>query len=143
MSPIDDYGTLVNPLLTEAQVHGGLAQGIGQALLEEAAYDPDSGQFLSATFMDYAMPRADDIPLFELEMVEIPTKVNLLGAKGVGPGRLHRRTADGDERDPRCAAPARRHASRHAGDACQGLAGDQGCAGAQAILEHFRVSPNR
>jgi len=81
---IDDYGTLVNPLLTEAQVHGGLAQGIGQALLEEASYDPDSGQLLSATFMDYAMPRAEDMPLFELEMVEIPTQVNLLGSKGVG-----------------------------------------------------------
>ncbi|WNJ93753.1 xanthine dehydrogenase family protein molybdopterin-binding subunit [Bosea sp. 685] len=81
---VDDYGRLVNPLLTEAQVHGGLAQGIGQALLEEALYDPDSGQLLSATFMDYAMPRADDIPFFDLEMVEVPTKANPLGAKGSG-----------------------------------------------------------
>lgn len=81
---IDDYGTLVNPLLTEAQVHGGLAQGIGQALLEEASYDPESGQLLSATFMDYAMPRADDIPLFDIQMVEIPTSANPLGSKGVG-----------------------------------------------------------
>lgn len=81
---IDDYGRLVNPLLTESQVHGGLAQGIGQALLEEAVYDPDSGQLLSATFMDYAMPRADDIPFFELTMVEVPTRANPLGAKGSG-----------------------------------------------------------
>jgi carbon-monoxide dehydrogenase large subunit len=81
---VDDYGRLVNPLLTEAQVHGGLTQGIGQALLEEAVYDPDSGQLLSATFMDYAMPRADDIPFFDLEMVEVPTKANPLGAKGSG-----------------------------------------------------------
>ncbi|MFN3672230.1 MAG: xanthine dehydrogenase family protein molybdopterin-binding subunit, partial [Bosea sp. (in: a-proteobacteria)] len=81
---VDDYGTLVNPLLTEAQVHGGLAQGIGQALMEQAAYDPDSGQLLSASFMDYALPRADDLPAFELEMVEIPTQANPLGAKGSG-----------------------------------------------------------
>ena len=81
---VDDYGTLVNPLLTESQVHGGLAQGIGQALLEEAIYDPDSGQLLSATFMDYAMPRADDLPCFDLQMVEVPTKANPLGVKGSG-----------------------------------------------------------
>lgn len=81
---VDDYGTLVNPLLTESQVHGGLAQGIGQALLEEAVYDPDSGQLLSATFMDYAMPRADDLPFFDLEMVEVPTRANPLGVKGSG-----------------------------------------------------------
>lgn len=81
---VDDYGTLVNPLLTESQVHGGLAQGIGQALLEEAIYDPDSGQLLSATFMDYAMPRADDIPFFDLRMVEVPTNANPLGVKGSG-----------------------------------------------------------
>jgi carbon-monoxide dehydrogenase large subunit len=81
---IDDYGTLVNPLLTEAQVHGGLAQGIGQALLEEAVYDRDSGQLLSATFMDYAMPRAADLPFFDLRMVEIPTAANALGVKGCG-----------------------------------------------------------
>jgi carbon-monoxide dehydrogenase large subunit len=81
---VDDYGTLVNPLLTESQVHGGLAQGIGQALLEEAVYDPDSGQLLSATFMDYAMPRADDLPFFDLQMIEVPTKANPLGVKGSG-----------------------------------------------------------
>lgn len=81
---VDDYGTLVNPLLTEAQVHGGLAQGLGQALMEEAAYDANSGQLLSASFMDYAMPRALDLPDFELEMVEIPTRSNPLGVKGSG-----------------------------------------------------------
>lgn len=81
---VDDYGRLVNPLLTESQVHGGLAQGIGQALLEVAVYDPESGQLLSATFMDYAMPRAGDIPPFDLFMVEVPTRANPLGAKGAG-----------------------------------------------------------
>ncbi|MGN6095096.1 MAG: xanthine dehydrogenase family protein molybdopterin-binding subunit [Bosea sp. (in: a-proteobacteria)] len=81
---VDDYGTLVNPLLAEAQVHGGLAQGIGQALMEEARYDSDGGQLLSATFMDYAMPRAMDLPAFELALVELPTGANPLGAKGAG-----------------------------------------------------------
>ncbi|PZU86052.1 MAG: carbon monoxide dehydrogenase [Chelatococcus sp.] len=81
---VDDYGRLVNPLLTESQVHGGLAQGIGQALMEEARYDADSGQLLSATFMDYAVPRAADLPAFDLTMIELPTDSNPLGAKGSG-----------------------------------------------------------
>lgn len=81
---VDDYGTLINPLLAEAQVHGGLAQGIGQALMEEALYDSSSGQLLSATFMDYAVPRAADLPAFDLEMVEVATRANPLGVKGAG-----------------------------------------------------------
>ena len=59
---IDDYGRLINPMLTEGQVQGGVAQGIGQALLEHTVYDPESGQLLSGSFMDYALPRADDLP---------------------------------------------------------------------------------
>ncbi|MGO4674966.1 xanthine dehydrogenase family protein molybdopterin-binding subunit [Bosea sp. 2YAB26] len=81
---VDDYGTLINPLLTEAQVHGGLAQGIGQALMEDIRYDPEGGQLLSATFMDYALPRAADLPCFELSLVELPTTANPLGVKGAG-----------------------------------------------------------
>jgi carbon-monoxide dehydrogenase large subunit len=81
---VDDYGTLVNPLLAEGQIHGGLAQGIGQALMEQVAYDPESGQLASATFMDYAMPRAADVPLFDIRFVEIPTAANPIGAKGAG-----------------------------------------------------------
>ncbi|GAU86371.1 xanthine dehydrogenase family protein molybdopterin-binding subunit [Bosea sp. BIWAKO-01] len=81
---VDDYGILINPLLTEAQVHGGLAQGIGQALMEEIRYDPEGGQLLSATFMDYALPRAADLPCFELSLVELPTTANPLGVKGAG-----------------------------------------------------------
>ncbi len=81
---VDDYGRLINPLLTEAQLHGGLAQGIGQALMEEARYDPESGQILSATFMDYAVPRAMDLPFFDITMAEVPTAANPLGVKGVG-----------------------------------------------------------
>jgi carbon-monoxide dehydrogenase large subunit len=81
---VDDYGALVNPLLTTGQVHGGLAQGIGQALMEEARYDPDSGQLLSASFMDYAVPRAADLPRFDVVMREVPTQANPLGVKGAG-----------------------------------------------------------
>ena len=81
---VDDYGRLLNPLLTEGQVQGGLAQGIGQALLEEALYDPRSGQLLSATFMDYAMPRGGDLPALDVRFFERPTAANPLGAKGSG-----------------------------------------------------------
>ncbi len=82
---VDDFGTLVNPLLAAGQVHGGTVQGIGQALLEHTVYDPDSGQLLSGSFMDYCMPRATDIPEIELTMVEdFPCATNPLGVKGAG-----------------------------------------------------------
>jgi carbon-monoxide dehydrogenase large subunit len=80
---VDDCGRVINPLLVEGQIHGGLAQGIGQALWEHAAYDA-AGQCLSATLMDYALPRADGLPAYELERVETPSPVNPLGAKGCG-----------------------------------------------------------
>ena len=82
---VDDYGRLLNPLLTEGQVQGGLAQGIGQALLERVAYDPDSGQLLSASLMDYTLPRAADLPPLPVRFVSgVPTASNPLGAKGAG-----------------------------------------------------------
>jgi carbon-monoxide dehydrogenase large subunit len=81
---VDDYGALVNPMLTRGQVQGGLAQGIGQALQERIAYDPDSGQLLSASFMDYALPRAADLPDLSIAFGEAPTHSNPLGVKGVG-----------------------------------------------------------
>jgi carbon-monoxide dehydrogenase large subunit len=80
---IDDCGTIINPLIVEGQVHGGLAQGIGQAMIEEVVYDED-GQLITGSFMDYAMPRATDFPRFELDKTVTPTPVNPLGAKGVG-----------------------------------------------------------
>ena len=80
---VDDAGNLINPLIVEGQIHGGLAQGIGQAMIEEVAYDED-GQPLTASFMDYAIPRAADFPRFELYNTVTPTPVNPLGAKGVG-----------------------------------------------------------
>jgi carbon-monoxide dehydrogenase large subunit len=59
---VDDFGTIINPMIVEGQVHGGLVQGIGQALMENCVYDPETGQLLTGSFMDYAMPRADDFP---------------------------------------------------------------------------------
>jgi carbon-monoxide dehydrogenase large subunit len=80
---VDDVGTVINPMIVEGQLHGGLAQGIGQVLAERTAYD--EGQLLSASFMDYAMPRAGDLPFFESELDESqPCTHNPLGAKGCG-----------------------------------------------------------
>jgi carbon-monoxide dehydrogenase large subunit len=83
MVAVDDAGNLINPLIVEGQIHGGLAQGIGQAMIEEAVYN-DDGQLVTGSFMDYAMPRAIDFPRFELSATVTPTPVNPLGAKGVG-----------------------------------------------------------
>ncbi len=80
----DDFGKVVNPLIVRGQVQGGVAQGIGQAVLERTAYDPDSGQLLSGSFMDYALPRADDLPNIEVELIEVPCAANPLGGKGAG-----------------------------------------------------------
>ena len=79
----DDFGKLINPMIVEGQVHGGLAQGIGQALLEGTVYDK-SGQLITATFMDYAMPRADDLPSFNLSHTTTLCPGNPLGVKGCG-----------------------------------------------------------
>jgi carbon-monoxide dehydrogenase large subunit len=81
---IDDYGRLINPMLTRGQVHGGLTQGIGQALLEHTVYDPGSGQLLSGSLLDYALPRADDLPQLDITLEALPTAVNPLGVKGSG-----------------------------------------------------------
>src|SRR5438874_2672223 len=80
---VDDAGHLINPLIVEGQIHGGLAQGIGQAMIEEVVYNED-GQLLTGSFMDYAVPRAIDFPRFELAATVTPTPLNPLGAKGVG-----------------------------------------------------------
>ena len=80
---VDDCGPRISPLLVEGQIHGGLAQGIGQALLEEIVFD-EQGQLLTGTMMDYAMPRADDFPGFSIEKTVTETTLNPLGAKGIG-----------------------------------------------------------
>jgi carbon-monoxide dehydrogenase large subunit len=81
---VDDVGTVINPMLVEGQIFGGIAQGAGQALVEDLVYDPDSGQLVSGSFMDYCMPRADDFCAFELHENPVPTASNPLGVKGAG-----------------------------------------------------------
>ena len=80
----DDVGKAVNPMIVRGQVHGGVAQGFGQAVMEHTAYDPDSGQLLAGSFMDYALPRAADLPDIEVDLIEVPCGTNPLGVKGAG-----------------------------------------------------------
>jgi carbon-monoxide dehydrogenase large subunit len=81
---VDDVGNVINPLTLKGQIYGGVAQGVGQALMENIAYDPESGQLLSGSFQDYAMPRADDFCTIKVEANPVPTDVNPLGVKGAG-----------------------------------------------------------
>ncbi len=83
---VDDVGNVINPMLVHGQSHGGIAQGLGQAVLENAVYDAESGQFMTATFQDYAMPRADDLPDLAIDFNIVPTPINDLGVKGAGEG---------------------------------------------------------
>ena len=85
---IDDCGRAVNPMLVHGQSHGGIAQGIGQALWEECCYDRDTAQLLSGSLMDYAMPRADSLPLFQTEISEVPSTTNPLGMRGGSEGGI-------------------------------------------------------
>ncbi|WP_299917858.1 xanthine dehydrogenase family protein molybdopterin-binding subunit [uncultured Roseobacter sp.] len=80
---VDDFGNLINPMLAEGQVHGGVAQGIGQALTEHVVFDED-GQLLTASFMDYALPRADDVPTISFTSEPVPSTANIMGMKGCG-----------------------------------------------------------
>jgi aerobic carbon-monoxide dehydrogenase large subunit len=80
---VNDFGTLLNPLLAEGQAHGGIAQGIGQALMERTYYDAE-GQLLTGSYMDYAMPRAVEAPMFHFVNHPVPAKSNVLGVKGCG-----------------------------------------------------------
>ena len=80
---VDDCGKVINPLLVQGQVHGGIAQGIGQALWEGAVYD-ESGNLVTGNLMEYAVPRADLLPSYETHRTETPTPVNALGVKGIG-----------------------------------------------------------
>ena len=80
---VDDFGFTLNPLLLEGQVHGGIAQGAGQALMEAAVYDAE-GQLLTASLMDYCLPRADDLPSFAFETRNVPSAANPMGLKGAG-----------------------------------------------------------
>ena len=81
---VDDVGTVINPLTLKGQVHGGIVQGVAQILMERVVYDPESGQLITGSFMDYAMPRAGDISHMKVGSNPVPTKLNPLGAKGAG-----------------------------------------------------------
>ncbi len=81
---VDDFGNVINPMIVEGQVHGGVAQGIGQALLEHGVYDTESGQLLTGSYMDYTMPRADDLPSYKIGLTVTPCPSNPLGVKGCG-----------------------------------------------------------
>ena len=119
---VDDVGRVINPMICHGQIEGALAQGIGQALMENVAFDRASGQMLSASFADYAMPRAADLPPhYELDFIDVPAKTNPLGVKGIGeagcvgaPPAVMNAILD-------ALRPARGQAPRHAGDATPGL----------------------
>ena len=81
---VDDFGKIINPMIVDGQVHGGIAHGVGQAMLENCAYDEESGQLLSGSLTDYCIPRADDLPSFQIETTETPCPHNPLGVKGCG-----------------------------------------------------------
>jgi carbon-monoxide dehydrogenase large subunit len=81
---VDDVGTVINPLLAQGQIHGGVVQGIAQALYEEARYDPDNGQLMTGSLLDYAVPRADTVPSIRSMFQETPSPTNPIGVKGIG-----------------------------------------------------------
>ena len=81
---VDDVGTVINPVTLKGQIHGGVAQGVGQALMEQVVYEPESGQLLTSSLMEYAMPRADTLPDMVIHSHPVPTRLNPLGAKGAG-----------------------------------------------------------
>jgi hypothetical protein len=111
---VDDFGTIINPMIVEGQVHGGMVQGIGQALLENCVYDKETGQLLTGSYMDYAMPRADDFPEFKLGSPARPCTHNPLGTKGCGEAGAIGSPAGGDQCGARCAQGSGREGLRHA-----------------------------
>ena len=122
---VDDFGTVINPMIVEGQVHGGIAQGVGQALLEGAVYDKD-GQLVTGSFMDYTMPRAHDLPSFAVGTHRDQVAVEPARHQGLRRGRRDRRAGGGDQRHHRRDRQRKRH---HAGDRQYGLVGDATGAG--------------
>ena len=122
---VDDLGQVLNPMIVNGQQHGGVAQGIGQALYEHAVYDRSTAQLVTGSFMDYAMPRADMLPNFEIALEEVPCKTNPIGVKGIGesgtigaPPVVINAIID-------ALASARHRPHRYAGDAEPRVASDQ------------------
>jgi carbon-monoxide dehydrogenase large subunit len=136
----DDVGIVINPPIVKGQIHGGIGQGAGQALMERIVYDRASGQLITASFMDYAMPRADDFCDIEIKSLVVPTPRNPLGVKGAGEAGAVGAlpvviNAIIDARS------ARRHAPRDAGDAGARVGGDSG--GAASLRERRIADPRR
>ena len=123
-SAVDDCGRAINPLIVHGQIHGGIVQGVGQALWEQIVYDRHTAQLLTGSFMDYAMPRADLLPFFNTELSEVPCPTHPLGMRPAGEGGTTPALGRRHQRDRRCARRVRRHACRDAGDAGTGVAGD-------------------
>ena len=113
---------VINPMIVEGQLHGGIAQGVGQALFENCVYDDDSGQLLSGSFMDYCMPRADNMPNMKIVTQSTLCTHTPLGREGMRRGRHHRLARGRDQRRGRRAVASRRQSCRHAGDAEPDLA---------------------
>ena len=122
---VDDVGRAVNPLIIHGQVHGGIAQGVGQALFEHCHYDAESGQLLSGSFMDYAMPRASDLPFYRTEISEVPSTTHPLGIRPAGEGGTVPALAVVINAIVDALCGIRRAPHRNAGDAGACLAGDQ------------------
>ena len=129
-SVVDDVGTIINPLLVYGQITGGVAQGIGQILMEDIHFDPDSGQLTTGSFMDYAMPRADNISALNIHSQPGADADQSARRQGLRRGRLRRRHAGDGECHRRRAVGLRRPPHRDAGDAGAGLARDPGSAAA-------------
>ena len=120
---VADVGRAINPLIVHGQMHERRPQGVGQALMEHVVFEADSGQPVSASFMDYAIPRADDLPFFAVELNEVAEPRQPARREGGGGERHDRRSRGGDERPARCPAVGRRRRRRHAGHPRAGLAG--------------------
>ena len=133
---VNDFGTIVNPMIVAGQLHGGVAQGIGQALMEQVSYD-SSGQPITGSFMDYAMPRAEDVPLMEVGDHPVPAKSNPLGTKGCGEAGCAGSLVVDRQCGARRALRIRHHPHRHAVDAGAGLACDPGCQGQEGGVRIF------
>ena len=114
---VDDVGRCINPLIVHGQTHGGIAQGVGQAMWEDCYVDPDSGQPLAGSFMDYGMPRSDNLPSFRTEIAEVLSPTNPLGIKAGGEGGTTPALAVHRQRRRRRAEGLRRQRHHHAGDA--------------------------
>ena len=121
---VDDAGVIINPLLATGQIHGGVVQGIGQALYEEVCYDRESGQLLTGSLLDYAVPHADLLPEHPIAVPGDAIPDEPAGGEGNRRKRRDRRAADNRARRTRCTGAVRHRASRHATDAAEDLGRD-------------------